>query len=50
MSARDRRELGFFDHLEELRTRIIRSVVYIALTGAAGWAFRAPVLAWRLPR
>jgi sec-independent protein translocase protein TatC len=44
--TRDRKELGFFEHLEELRTRIIRSVIYISLGGAAGWAYRVPLLAF----
>lgn len=35
MPSRDRKELGFFDHLDELRIRIIRSVLYIVVGGAA---------------
>lgn len=42
---RDRRELGFFDHLDELRARIIRSFVYVCVGAAASWAFRDDILA-----
>jgi sec-independent protein translocase protein TatC len=42
---RDRRELAFFEHLEELRVRIIRSVLYIAAGASVGWAYREPLLA-----
>ncbi|MCE5219536.1 twin-arginine translocase subunit TatC [bacterium] len=41
---RDRKELGFFEHVEELRARIIRSVLYITLGSAAGWIWREPLL------
>lgn len=43
-TSRDRKELGFFEHVEELRARIIRSVVYITLGSAAGWIWREPLL------
>jgi sec-independent protein translocase protein TatC len=47
MSARprDRRELSFFDHLDELRMRIIRSFVYICVGAIAAWAYRDDILA-----
>jgi sec-independent protein translocase protein TatC len=41
---RDRREMSFFDHVEELRTRIIRCVVYVAAASVAGWVWREPLL------
>ena len=41
---RDRRELGFFDHLDELRARIIRSLLYITGGAAVGWTWREPLL------
>jgi sec-independent protein translocase protein TatC len=36
--------MGFFDHVEELRGRIIRCVLYVAAGGAAGWVWREPLL------
>ncbi|NSW57973.1 MAG: twin-arginine translocase subunit TatC [Armatimonadetes bacterium] len=42
---RDRRELSFFDHLEELRMRIIRSFVYVCVGAAVSWAYRDDILA-----
>ena len=48
--AGDRRELSFWDHLEELRWRLIRIIVYIAVAAAAAWFFREQLLALlRLP-
>ena len=48
--AGDRRELSFWDHLEELRWRLIRMIVYIAVAAAAAWFFREQLLALlRLP-
>ena len=43
--VRDRRELGFFDHLDELRARIIRAVVYVTVGGVLGWTQREWLLA-----
>lgn len=42
---RDRKELGFFEHLEELRIRLVRCVLYIAAGAVAGWSYREPLLA-----
>lgn len=36
--------MGFFDHVEELRARIIRCVLYIAAGAVAGWVWREPLL------
>ena len=48
--AGDRKELSFWDHLEELRWRLIRMIVYIAVAAAAAWFFREQLLALlRLP-
>lgn len=41
---RDRRELSFFDHIDELRARIIRSLLYIIVGAIVGWAWREPLL------
>ncbi len=41
---RDRRELGFFDHLDELRMRLIRIVCYVCAGGVAGWHYRVGIL------
>ncbi len=41
---RDRRELSFWDHLDELRARIIRSAAYIVVAAVAGWIWRQPLL------
>lgn len=41
---RDRREIGFFEHLEELRDRIIRCFVYICVGAVAGWIYRDDIL------
>ena len=41
---RNRKELGFFEHLDELRNRIIRCVIYIVVGSIAGWTYREPLL------
>ena len=38
-------ELSFWDHLEELRWRLVRMVVYIVVAAAATWIFREQLLA-----
>lgn len=37
-------ELGFWDHVEELRRRVIRSVIYVAVAGCAAWFYRTTLL------
>lgn len=39
-----RREMDFFEHLEELRARLIRSALYIALGTIVGWCLYRPYL------
>lgn len=36
--------MTFWDHLEELRLRIIRSIAYVGVASIAGWVFRDPLL------
>jgi len=36
-NPRDRRELSFFDHLDELRARLLRIVAYVCVGGVVGW-------------
>ncbi len=38
------RELSFVEHLDELRTRLIRMAVYWVAAAALGWHFREPLL------
>ncbi len=38
--------MTFFEHLEELRGRIVKSVLAIGIGFAIGWVFREPLLAW----
>ncbi len=38
-------ELTFWDHVEELRARIIRSLVYICVGASVAWIFRKQLLA-----
>lgn len=45
MSDRDRRELTFWEHIEELRWRLVRMVVYVVTGAAACWIFRQQLLA-----
>ena len=44
MRERDRKEAGFWDHLEELRWRIVRSVIYVTVAMTAAWVFREELL------
>jgi len=41
----EHKELSFWDHLEELRWRLVRMVVYIVVAAAATWIFREQLLA-----
>lgn len=36
--------MGFWDHVEELRQRLIRSALYVAVASVAAWFFRTPLL------
>ncbi len=40
----DREELSFWDHLEELRWRLLRMIVYIIVAAALSWIFREQML------
>jgi sec-independent protein translocase protein TatC len=42
--ARDRKEASFLDHLEELRQRLIRCVIYIVLGMAAAWFVKGQLM------
>ncbi len=42
--AADAKELSFWDHLEELRWRLLRIIVYIVVAAAASWIFREQML------
>lgn len=44
MSERDRREMTFWEHLEELRWRLVRMIMYVAVGAAACWVFREQLL------
>jgi len=45
-----RKEASFFEHLEELRMRILRALIYTALGAGLAWTIRGPLLAvLRLP-
>lgn len=37
--AKEEQKLDLVEHLEELRTRVIRSIIYIVIGFAAGWMF-----------
>lgn len=39
-------EAPLFDHLEELRTRLILSVVFLAIGAGVAWFFRTDLLEW----
>jgi len=41
---RDRKELTFFEHLDELRFRLVRVVAYVVVGAVAGWYYRVPLL------
>jgi len=45
MSESDRRELTFWEHLEELRWRLVRMIVYVVVAAAACWISREQLLA-----
>ncbi len=48
--AEERHELSFWDHLEELRWRILRTIIYVVVAAAASWVFREQMLEMlRLP-
>jgi sec-independent protein translocase protein TatC len=38
--------MSFWDHLEELRTRLVRSLLAIAVGIGVAWTYREPILAW----
>jgi sec-independent protein translocase protein TatC len=38
------KEMGFWDHVEELRQRLIRCALYVAVASVAAWFFRTPLL------
>ncbi|MGI5819153.1 MAG: twin-arginine translocase subunit TatC [Armatimonadota bacterium] len=40
----DPNELSFWDHLEELRWRLLRMIVYVVIAAAASWIFREAML------
>lgn len=40
----DPKELSFWDHLEELRWRILRTIIYVVVAAAASWIFREQML------
>ena len=45
-----RKEASFFEHLEELRMRILRMLIYVAAGTALAWTIRSPLLeVLRLP-
>jgi sec-independent protein translocase protein TatC len=41
---RDRREATFFEHLEELRMRLIRCIIYVAVCAAISWFARETLM------
>ncbi len=44
MATDDSDRLSFWDHLEELRWRLLRMIIYIVIAAAASWIFREPML------
>lgn len=40
------REMSFWEHLEELRARLLRALLYITLGSVIGWLYYEPVLNW----
>ncbi len=44
-SERGKKEISFFEHLEELRMRLLRMTIYTAAGMALAWTARAPLLA-----
>lgn len=43
--AADRKELSFWEHLEELRWRLLRMIIYVVAAAGACWIFRSTLLA-----
>ncbi|MGC9319162.1 MAG: twin-arginine translocase subunit TatC, partial [Armatimonadota bacterium] len=41
----ERKELSFWEHLEELRWRLVRMIVYVIVAAGACWVFRSTLLA-----
>ncbi len=41
-------KMTIWEHLEELRRRIIRAAIGLLVTSIVGWAFRVEILAWLL--
>ncbi len=44
MSERPRKEASFWEHLEEMRWRLVRSVIYVAVAMLLAWVFRVELL------
>lgn len=44
MSSDSGKEATFWEHLEELRWRIVRMIAYVVIAAAASWIFRQPLL------
>ncbi len=44
MTANDRRELTFWEHLEVLRWHLVRMIAYVVIAAAACWIFREQLL------
>lgn len=38
--------MSFWDHLDELRSRLVRSLLAVAVGVGIGWTYRQPILAW----
>src|SRR4051794_2867498 len=38
--------MSFWEHLDELRVRVIRSVIAYIIGASVAWAYRDPILAW----
>ena len=45
MSVKRTTEMNFWDHLEELRWRLVRMVAYVVVLMLGAWAFRNDLLA-----
>lgn len=39
-------EMSFWDHLSELRSRLVRSILAVAIGVGLAWTYREPILAW----
>ena len=44
MSETDPKKKSFWEHLEEMRWRVVRSVIYVAGAMIAAWVFRGDLL------